>query len=236
MKRRLIELNDSTRRLHEYESKFVILTQDNDRLNQLVETRTREVTTLNQKLVDLDAVGRTMRDLQDRVNKLTAENKHLLDEYNLLQENARNSANQGNRALQELNDLKSRASLVVQENDQLKRRVMELEAAYQQLSNIENRASQLSIEIERLNGVLREKVNEIGGYQRELNEYKLKFPQLVEENNSMKLRFQEMGQQFESEFRTQISTMEKKYSVLSQETEQLRRRNNDLEVSSRKVV
>ncbi len=45
-------------------------------------------------------MGRNLRDLQDRVNQLTNENQRLRDEYNLLQENARNSANQGNRAIQ----------------------------------------------------------------------------------------------------------------------------------------
>jgi chromosome segregation ATPase len=48
----------------------------------------------------MDAVTRNMREMQDRVNKLTAENKHIIDEYNVLQENARNSATQGNRAIQ----------------------------------------------------------------------------------------------------------------------------------------
>jgi|JI61114C2RNA_FD_contig_41_1030831_length_1793_multi_2_in_0_out_0_4 hypothetical protein len=37
------------------------------------------------------------------------------------------------------------------------------------MSGVENRAAQLSIEIERLNGVLREKLNEINAYQRELS-------------------------------------------------------------------
>ena len=174
--------------------------------------------------------------MQDRVNSLTAENQHLRDEYNLLQENARNSANQGNRAIQELNDLKGRVSIMVQENDQLKRKLIEVETAYQQLSSVENRATQLSIEIERLNGVLREKVNEIQNYQRELSEYKSKFPLLVDENNNLKVRFQELTQQFEAELRSQVTTVEKRYTVLTQDFEQVKRRNQELEVAGRKVV
>lgn len=104
------------------------------------------------------------------------------------------------------------------------------------MATIETQAGQLSREIERLNGVLREKLNEIGAYQRELTEYKSKFPQLVEENNALKHRFQEVTQQYETQLRSQVTTVESRYTLLTQETEQLKRRNQDLEASARKAA
>jgi hypothetical protein len=56
--------------------------------------------------------------------------------------------------------------LVAQENEQLKRKIIDLEADYQKMINIENRAAQMGIEIERLNNVLRGKMDETGAYQR----------------------------------------------------------------------
>lgn len=61
LKRKLIELNEYSRRYTELESRFVLASQDNERLNSLLEQRTREMNTLNQRLVDLDTLSRNTR-------------------------------------------------------------------------------------------------------------------------------------------------------------------------------
>jgi FtsZ-binding cell division protein ZapB len=54
----------------------------------------------------------------------------------------------------------------------------------------------MSMEIERLNHVLRQKLDEGGLTQRELTEFKSKFPQLVEENTLLKRRIEEVTQKY----------------------------------------
>lgn len=75
----------------------------------------------------MDSMSRNMQDLQSRLAKYASENKILTDEYNALQDNTKKSSIQTSRLDQELSEYKSKFPLLAQENEQLRRRVVELE-------------------------------------------------------------------------------------------------------------
>jgi hypothetical protein len=59
------------------QSRLMIVTQENERLTQTIETRNREFSALTQRLGELDGITRNMNLLQERVNTLTSENRYL---------------------------------------------------------------------------------------------------------------------------------------------------------------
>lgn len=120
-------MSEATRKFTEYESTVMVLSKDNERLSAIVDQRSRELNQVNQRLVDMDSMSRNMQDLQSRLTKYASENKILTDEYNALQNNTKKSSIQTSRLDQELSEYKSKFPLLAQENEQLRRRVVELE-------------------------------------------------------------------------------------------------------------
>lgn len=80
----------------------------------------------------------------------------------------------------------AQARNLAQENERLKRRIGELEGAASRLAEYENRLATLTKEIERLNVVLKAKVDEAAGLHRAAND-------LAEENRQLKTRLEQVS-------------------------------------------
>jgi chromosome segregation ATPase len=68
--------------------------------------------------------GRTVQELQSRLSQFMQENKAMASEYQILQENVKKSSMQMTRIDQELVEYKQKYPMLVQENEQLKRKIM----------------------------------------------------------------------------------------------------------------
>lgn len=75
---------------------------------------------LSQKVSEVDSVSRNVGGLQERVNTLSVENKSLIEELRVAKEGIRNSTVQ--------------TSHIGQENELLKRRIIELENSNRRIS------------------------------------------------------------------------------------------------------
>ena len=74
--------------------------------------------------------------------------------------------------VEELNDVHGKLKQIGNENDQLKNRVRQSEDMNRQLPEYEHQLSVVKNEIERLNNVLKGKVEECSAYETELRKYK----------------------------------------------------------------
>ena len=70
----------------------------------------------------------------------------------------------------------------------------------------------------------------------ELNEYKSRYNQANDENNSLKRKLQELQLKLDSEVSTKIRTFEQRTIVITQENDQLKRRVAELENQSRHLM
>ena len=101
---------------------------------------------------------------KQKIQKLLSENKQLGDEVNTAQENLRLSANTVSKLNNEL-------KIVCNENEELKRRFQELGSdASKKIGEYENRIALMGQELERLNGVIERKNNEIRALGGEIQE------------------------------------------------------------------
>jgi chromosome segregation ATPase len=101
---------------------------------------------------------------KQKIQKLLSENKQLGDEVNNAQENLRLSANTVSKLNNEL-------KIVCNENEELKRRFQELGSdASKKIAEYENRVAMMGQELERLNGVIERKNNEIRALGGEIQE------------------------------------------------------------------
>ena len=101
---------------------------------------------------------------KQKIQKLLSENKQLGDEVNTAQENLRLSANTVSKLNNEL-------KIVCNENEELKRRFQELGSdASKKIAENENRIAMMGQELERLNGVIERKNNEIRALGGEIQE------------------------------------------------------------------
>lgn len=192
LKRRLGEFAEIHRRLNEQEGNVVKLSQENEKLIAIIDQRNREIAQLQPRISEAELLARNYRDLQERLNKLAADNSALTNEYHTLQ----NTASQANR--------------LGQENDRLKRRVVELETAAVKLGEYENKLATLTKEIERLNMVLKTKIDENGNFHRAVSE-------LTEENRKVKIRLE------------QSSTWEIRFKEVQAERDGLARNTQELQ-------
>lgn len=74
----------------------------------------------------MNSMGSTIQVLQERIQKLVGENKGLGDEVSSAQENLRLSAQQTQKAVKELNDIRDRIKNNDQESDALKKKIQKL--------------------------------------------------------------------------------------------------------------
>ena len=87
----------------------------------------------------------------------------------------------------------------------------------------------LSNEIERLNNVLKSKVEESNGYEN-------KNRTLVQENEGIKREMKSIEQKISVEYQTRITTYETKIRQFTQDNEDLKRRVQEMGDMSRKLI
>lgn len=57
----------------------MLLSKDNERLSVIVDQRSRELNQVNQRLLDLDSMGRNIQELQSRLSKYASDYQILSD-------------------------------------------------------------------------------------------------------------------------------------------------------------
>ncbi|MBS1890214.1 MAG: hypothetical protein JST59_02900 [Actinobacteria bacterium] len=153
--------------MNEQEAKVIRLSQENEKLGNMLEQKNREYQQLSQRLADVDQQNRTIKELQDRLAKLTSENVQLTSEITTIQQT---SLIQVSRIGQETNELRSKLNSSLQESDDLRRRLAEVDHLNNKMSDYETRLAMLTKEIERLNSVLKTKVEESNTLQNAVRE------------------------------------------------------------------
>jgi chromosome segregation ATPase len=190
LKDRNAELRDSQNRVPEFENKVALLSQEIERLNLVIEKKNAEIRNANKASADseenlrqataqlnkfkadlndfrsrLGSAGEESESYKLRVQKLLGENSGLGEEIRNAQENLRLSSSQ-------LGKLQNEFKSVCVENDELKKRVAELENNLKRFGSDSNLKLQtLSQECERLNLVIEKKNGEIRALGGEIQEH-----------------------------------------------------------------
>lgn len=151
--------------------------------------------------------GQESQTYKQRIQKLLSENTNLGDEIRVAQENLRLSASQ-------IGKLQNEFKQVCDECDELKRRLTDNDNGFKRYrGEVENKIAMLSQEIERLNGLVQKKNNQIralGGevqeaqenlrlsaaqankLNNELQEYRNRYGQTTQEMDTYKQRIQKL--------------------------------------------
>ena len=252
------QLSENSEYLAKYEEKIGLLSRELERLNTVLREKSNENAELRETLArmeyeqrKIELVNRENEDLRKSINASNEtiaryENKIALlsQEIERLNENLRLKVNENSNSeiktrnlLQEIEALKRRNNeyeititqqwetkwtRVTQENEELRRRLNELAEVNRKVAEYENKIALLSQEIERLNGNLRNKVDENG----QLNS---KAQALTQEIDVLKRR----NNEYEITITQQWET---KWTRITQENEELRRRLNELGEVNRKVA
>ena len=72
-------MGEMGRKIAEYENRIAILTQENERLQQALEAKTKESQNLSHRLHEIDNMNKTIGSLQERITKLVNENVSMED-------------------------------------------------------------------------------------------------------------------------------------------------------------
>lgn len=154
----------------EYENRIALMSQEIERLNNALRIKVEESTVFEKKVRSLDDENDQLRRSQNEL------------EYKFTQEWQSKITSYESRIRQSSLDrdgVESRLKQALQENEEMRRRLQELSDITRKVSEYENRIALMSQEIERLNGTLRIKVDEISGWD---NKYRI----LLQENENMK--------------------------------------------------
>ena len=146
------------------------MSQEIERLNNALRIKVEESTVFEKKVRSLDDENDQLRRSQNEL------------EYKFTQEWQSKITSYESRIRQSSLDrdgVESRLKQALQENEEMRRRLQELSDITRKVSEYENRIALMSQEIERLNGTLRIKVDEISGWD---NKYRI----LLQENENMK--------------------------------------------------
>ncbi len=68
LKRRV---NDTGRKMAEYENRIAVLNQEIERLNVIIESKNKEIRSLSENVLDSEGLGRQVRSLNDQIKRLT---------------------------------------------------------------------------------------------------------------------------------------------------------------------
>ena len=290
LKRKNQELDNGLKKLRsEAENKIALLSQEVERLNAVVEKKNSEIRNLGGEVQEhqeglrlssaqLSKLGAEMNDLKNRlgattqeadsykirIQKLLGENTSLGDEVRSAQENLRLSAGT-------LGKLQNEFKIVCGENDELKKRINDYEAAVKRLNaEGENKVRVLSEECQRLNTLAEKRGNEIkalGGELQdhqeglrlsaaqlsklggELNELKGRASNASQESEAYKQRIQKLLAEntgLNEEVRTaqenlrlstgQIGRLTAEYKAMVSQTEESRKRIQDLETQNKRLT
>lgn len=71
MKRQLSNVGDMGRKIAEYENRIAILSQELERQNILIDSKNKEIKSLNETSMDADGLARQVRNLSDQIKRLT---------------------------------------------------------------------------------------------------------------------------------------------------------------------
>ena len=170
LRRRLQELGDVNRRLSEYENRIATMSQEIERLNNTLRIKVEESTGYEKRL-------RSLEDENERLRRSQSEM-----EYKYSQEWQSKITTYESRIRQFNQDKEGteiRVKQMAQDNDDLRRQLQELSNVSRKVAEYENRIALMSQEIERLNGTLRVKVEDISGWEN-------KFRALQQENENLK--------------------------------------------------
>ena len=154
----------------EYENRIALMSQEIERLNNALRIKVEESTVFEKKVRSLDDENDQLRRSQNEL------------EYKFTQEWQSKITSYESRIRQSSLDrdgVENRLKQALQENEEMRRRLQELSDITRKVSEYENRIALMSQEIERLNGTLRIKVDEISGWD---NKYRI----LLQENENMK--------------------------------------------------
>jgi chromosome segregation ATPase len=134
-----------------------MLSQEIERLTNIINSKNTENNTLNMKLHDLEGMNRTIQVLQEKISRLTGENFSLGEDMKNAQDSLRLSTSQASKVTSELNDLKNRVHVLTSELESKNReirslndRLGETEGTKEQIKRENMTLSQRMIEIDRL--------------------------------------------------------------------------------------
>ncbi len=113
---------------------------------------------------------------------------------------------------QDREGLEGRLKQTLQENEELRRRLQELGDISRKVAEYENRIALMSHEIERLNGNLRNKVEEISNWDKN---YRI----LQQENENLKRAQGDMEMRIREELKLQTNTYESRFLMVNKENE-----------------
>lgn len=195
------------------------LSQEIERLNTLLEARTKENMALGQKLAEneskygvitrdfetkireirsmhdtkageAEGLTRTVTNLNDKLGRLSGENEHLVSEVREGQEKLRLSTNNLAKIANELNDLKYKTQQATAENEQLRRKLQEAGDVHMKISELERRARDLEY---RNQGLEREK----GEYEGKTRTLEQKISSLTAEIERVQNMYGTVGKEYE---------------------------------------
>ena len=92
----------------------------------VLEKKNQEIGSLVSQLQELENMSVTIESLQERIGRLTSENRGLGEEVQTAQENLRLSANENKRILNELNEYKNRIASNNEEGENLRKKIQKL--------------------------------------------------------------------------------------------------------------
>lgn len=205
LRRNLQELSNVSRKISQYENKIVILSQQLERVNS----------NLRNKVDDNNNLETALRNLQQENERLKKSQADY--EFRFSQEYQTQISNFDGKLKQ-----------AQQENQELRRRLQQFSEINRKLADYEAKIVSLSQEIQRLNGILRVK---------------------LEENTSLDGRVRQTGQELENlrrqyefkitqitqEYQLKIRTSESSFKTMTQDNQQLRLKLREVAVANAKI-
>ena len=189
LKRRFQDLQNSNKKMSEYESKIALLSQEVERLNSVVDKKNKEVNSLGGKLGEIDLMNKNIGNLQEKITRLVSENTDINGEMSSAQENLRLSANQNQKIMKELNDYKQKIDQNSQENNLLKQKINKL---FNENSSLNDEVSNAQESVRLSSAAQSKMAREIHEYReqitintKETETYKIKIQKLFVENTSL---------------------------------------------------
>lgn len=172
-------MGDVSKRSADYENKVALLSQELERLNGVIERKNNEIRALggevqeaqenlrlsslqtnklqmelSQFRTQVESNNSESETYRQRIQKLISENSSLGEEMQTAQENLRLSASQ-------IGKLNNEYKIACNEIEELRRRLEQAGDVNRRNADYENKVAMLSQELERLNGVIEKKNNEI---------------------------------------------------------------------------
>ena len=221
LRRRLQDAGDLGRRISEYENKLAVTSQEMDRLNQIIRTKTEE----NQKLTsESDELRRRLRELTEINRKLPEYEQKMIQ----LQQDNERLQHALKAETDELNALGERYRLSQQENEKL---VREFKVQGQTWSFYEQKINNINRERDDINRKKSELESKIALLVQELERVNGQLNQKNQENQHLTAELDRMKRTTEGEY----MTLQKNYTVVTGEFDKAKLHLQDYEASIKKL-